>query len=378
MASILSYVQSLKILRSRIFWVVLMIAASLTVVSTSTLLSTKSVTVTDHGISKSISTGSRTVGDMLKKQGIALNEGDVINPSLNFALQNGQTIVINRAFPVTINLGGEIKTFRTTNVTVGELLKKNNIVLGQFDIAKPSLDSVITQNTEINVIRVTKTQETVKEAIPFDTTSEPNEKLERGRTVVAQDGQNGVKGVVYQVIMYNGKEQSREAVSESIITKPVNKISQYGTMYVALNSRSSSSRDREANQSNVANATSSVNVTSQAEASNPSLGNNAIICSASAYDLSYESCGKSPGDPGYGMTATGVVAHVGIVAVDPSVIPLGTKLYIKSMDGYPDYGYAVAGDTGSGIYGNCVDLFMNSRADALNFGRRSVKVYILN
>ena len=75
---------------------------------------------------------------------------------------------------------------------------------------------------------------------------------------------------------------------------------------------------------------------------------------ASAYDLSYESCGKNPGDRGYGITASGMQARYGVIAVDPSVIPLGTKLYIECPNGGWVYGEAIAGDTGGAIKGNII------------------------
>jgi len=62
----------------------------------------------------------------------------------------------------------------------------------------------------------------------------------------------------------------------------------------------------------------------------------------------------------------------GIVAVDPGVIPLGTKLYI------PGYGFAIAGDTGGAIVGHRIDLGFDSLNDAMEFGRRPVKVYTLH
>ena len=99
---------------------------------------------------------------------------------------------------------------------------------------------------------------------------------------------------------------------------------------------------------------------------------------ATAYDLSYESCGKYPDHPEYGITASGTKAEPGTVAVDPDVIPLGTKLYIASTDGSPDYGFATALDIGSAIKGYRIDLFMEDKQDAMNFGRRQVKVYILD
>ena len=72
-----------------------------------------------------------------------------------------------------------------------------------------------------------------------------------------------------------------------------------------------------------------------------------------------------------GITAIGLPAGHGIVAVDPSVIPLGSKLYVKG------YGLALAGDTGGAIRGDRIDLGFNSYADAQQFGRRPVLVYLL-
>ncbi|HCO18721.1 MAG TPA: hypothetical protein DIT39_03815, partial [Tissierellales bacterium] len=97
-----------------------------------------------------------------------------------------------------------------------------------------------------------------------------------------------------------------------------------------------------------------------------------------AYDLSYTSTGKRPGDRYYGITATGTRARPGTVAVDPRVIPLGTKLYIQSLDGTKDYGFAIAEDVGGAIKGEKIDLFFNSATDVRYFGRRDVKVYILD
>lgn len=78
----------------------------------------------------------------------------------------------------------------------------------------------------------------------------------------------------------------------------------------------------------------------------------------------------SDGD-GYGITATGIPATYGVAAVDPAVIPLGSRLYI------PGYGEAIAADTGGAIYGYRIDLCMESYSEAMNFGRRDVTVYVL-
>jgi 3D (Asp-Asp-Asp) domain-containing protein len=72
-----------------------------------------------------------------------------------------------------------------------------------------------------------------------------------------------------------------------------------------------------------------------------------------------------------GRTATGIAAGYGIVAVDPRVIPLGSHVFV------PGYGLAIAADTGGAIIGNRIDLCMESVRDAIVFGRRAVKVYLV-
>lgn len=72
-----------------------------------------------------------------------------------------------------------------------------------------------------------------------------------------------------------------------------------------------------------------------------------------------------------GITATGAPARYGVVAVDPSVIPLGTRLYI------PGYGYGVAADTGGAIIGDRIDLCFDTGTQAEDYGRQPVTVYVL-
>lgn len=103
-----------------------------------------------------------------------------------------------------------------------------------------------------------------------------------------------------------------------------------------------------------------------------------ITMRATAYDSSFESCGKRPGERGYGITATGTQVRKGSVAVDPRVIPLGSKLYIESIDGQYIYGTAYAEDTGGAIKGNRIDLFFKTGYECTQFGVRAVRVYVLN
>jgi 3D (Asp-Asp-Asp) domain-containing protein/LysM repeat protein len=103
-----------------------------------------------------------------------------------------------------------------------------------------------------------------------------------------------------------------------------------------------------------------------AEAAAPS--SKEIIVEATAYTASCEGCS--------GITATGIDLlsnpNQKVISVDPSVIPLGSKVYVEG------YGEAIAGDTGGAIKGNKIDIFIPSKQDAINFGRKQVKVTILN
>ena len=166
---------------------------------------------------------------------------------------------------------------------------------------------------------------------------------------VVQKGSDGLKKSVYQECFVDGELIQRTLEEEIVYKDPVDEIIEVGTK-----------------ERTVATSRSGFRF------------NNEMDMVATAYDLSYESCGKYPDDPYYGITASGAKAQPGTVAVDPSVIPLGTKLYIASTDGSPDYGFATALDTGSAIKGYRVDLFMEDNQDALNFGIRPVKVYILD
>ena len=91
-----------------------------------------------------------------------------------------------------------------------------------------------------------------------------------------------------------------------------------------------------------------------------------------AYAIDMEATAYLPSDGGgSGITALGIPATYGIVAVDPYVIPLGSRVYI------PGYGEALAADTGGAIYGNRIDLCMESYWEAMDFGRRYVTVFVL-
>ncbi|MGE6486771.1 3D domain-containing protein [Paenisporosarcina sp. NPDC076898] len=112
--------------------------------------------------------------------------------------------------------------------------------------------------------------------------------------------------------------------------------------------------------------------TAAAKKKTPSRSNTTVVkefmVSTTAYTGNCRGCS--------GITATGINLkknpNLKVISVDPSVIKLGTKVYVEG------YGYAIAGDTGSSIKGNKIDLFMPNQTSALKWGRKTVKIKILN
>jgi 3D (Asp-Asp-Asp) domain-containing protein len=174
-----------------------------------------------------------------------------------------------------------------------------------------------------------------REPIPYPTLRKSSSELRSGSSKTVRAGINGEKKITYRVTYRDGVEVRREAVSTKVVKNPVPEVVAVGYR-TTLASRGYLS------------------------------GRKMFVMSATSYSPSPRENG------GRSRTATGLHIGHGIVAVDPRFIPLGTRLYIEG------YGYAVAGDTGGAIKGNRIDLGHDSTSASNRFGRRKVKVYILD
>jgi len=165
-----------------------------------------------------------------------------------------------------------------------------------------------------------------------------------GTEQTEQQGVTGEMHILSLLTIIQGKVVKSHTLSEEIVTHPVTEIIKRGTKEPLP--------------------------TVQTEVALRSY-TKVIEMTATAYTAGFQCTGKNPGHPAYGITASGVPVDHGIVAVDPRVIPLGTKLYIEG------YGESLAADVGGSIVGNKIDLYHESLEDAKKFGRRTVKVYVL-
>ena len=330
----------------------------------------KSVTVNVDGDEKKMFIFGRTVSDALSHAGISVSENDELSNSLDEVLYNGQRVYVEKAFPISLSVNGVLQDVYTTGKSVSSFLAEKEIILSEHDVVTPSLNTHISENENIVLQKAEVSIVKENESIPFETKTVKNSALASGKTNVKTEGSNGLREVSYTVVRRNGELISKTICGTEIVKQPVDKVLESGTM-VAQNTT-------EKKSNATVSKPAAVQATVASRSGEQKRGKRVITMKATAYDLSFESSGVRPGQPGYGVTASGMKARYGVVAVDPKVIPLGTKLYIESVDGKFVYGDAVAGDTGGAIKGNRIDLFMNTRQECMNFGVRQVNVYILD
>lgn len=293
-----------------------------------------------------VSSAKRTIGEALEDIGIEITEGYYISQDLNQRLKGGMEIEVLTPKAYTIIADGQEKQIISPFMKVEDILNDINFEMSELDITEPAKKE-IAKNT-ITVKRlIEKLEEKVVE-VDFDVEVEQNEELSKGIEHILEAGEKGEKQQQIKHIYVDDQLEESIVYNEKLIKEPKTQKVEIGTKTTIATSRGNANFSKS------------------------------IIMNASAYDISYESTGKHPGHPYYGITASGTRAKRGTVAVDPRVIPLGTKLYVQSLDAMPDYGFATAEDTGGAINGNKIDLLMDSRQECRTFGRRNVKVYILD
>ncbi|MGR5590780.1 3D domain-containing protein [Peptoniphilus grossensis] len=288
------------------------------------------------GKTKTVFTYEKTVGDFLEKEGIVLKNKDLVSPSLDKAIDKDMKIVISSPKSYHIKDGKKTLIAEASGYTVADVLDNLDIKLNKLDRVSLPLDEIAKEGMEIKIDRVVVENLENKIEIPFETESRENKDMFEGEKKVITKGEVGQKTESLKNTYVNGVLETTEVLKSEITKDPVKEVVEVGTKKGTV-------------------------------APNGKDAKRVIVMQATAYDPTAGS-----------KTAMGTRARVGAVAVDPKVIPLGSKLYIESMDGFASYGYATAEDTGGAIKGNRIDLYYNSNAEANRFGRRNVKVYVLD
>ena len=279
------------------------------------------ITIVDGDSSRSLITRSQTVGAALEEAGIILYAADNVEPAPGTWIEPNLRITIDRSSPFTVRVDGrELQTRSHSNRTV-DILAAAGIGLIGRDYAKPDLNAEVGEGGTVEVVRVTEDFLEEDTPIPYESLWQPTRQLEIDTTGVVQVGQEGIFRKRTRIVYENGVEVERTPDGEWVALEPVDEILGYGTNIVIRTVDTPEGTFEYWRKVRM-------RVTSYTALSS----------------------GKQPGHPAYGITASGLRLRTGIVAVDKSVIPFRSDVYV------PGYGVGHAADTGGGIIGRWIDL----------------------
>ena len=319
------------------------------------------VKVSADGRSYIIPVVNATVADVLDQCGIEVDEDDYVNHDFTEEVQPGYEIEVERAFEVSILVDGETIKVPMLEGTVEDATKKAGVVLNPDDKITPKATKSVDKGMEIKINRVTKRISKTTETIEYKTIEKLDNSLTKGLIKEEVKGKNGEKEITKEYTLIDNEVSSEKVIEENIITAAVDRVIIKGN----------------APRSPVI-STGPAGEIKIGDDGKPLKYSKVLTGQATAYTA-----------PPTGRTASGIKLEVGTVAVDPKIIPYGTKLYIASTDNKHVYGYAVAADTGGFRHEGkiLVDVFMGfTEGDkyshpnyqrACQWGNRKVNVYIL-
>lgn len=327
------------------------------------------VSIKADGETKVMTFNDGTVAYALHEAGIQLESNDKVNYELLNALVPDMEIEVTRFYNISLSVNGNNCMIYVPKGTVGETLDYLGIELGKEDKVNLDLSTQIEKEMHLEVTRIGYNEKTETKSIPYATVTIKTDKLLRGEQEVETEGANGERTILIREKLVNGEVVETTEVKELSRIEPVDRVILEGTATATQKSSSNSvAKNSDSNSSSNSNSKSNSN----------------SVVNVSGKPISYKSvlkgsCTAYTSSPG-ALTSTGKIAQVGYVAVNPNIIPYGTELYICSEDGSFVYGYAIAADTGGALMNGSalVDLYYNSESECINFGRRTLNVYILN
>ncbi len=304
------------------------------------VIKANTITINNCGEEQTISLAKGTVEEVLNRTGITLAENQSVTPSLNTVITGDMNIYVYNSKNIKLTTNGTEMTVKAPEGTVENALNILGYEITDDDILNVDKNAQIEDDMKITLKKVTYVDEKSTEKISYKTVEKDSDDIMTGESEVSQKGVDGEKEVTKRCKYIDGKYDSTKVIDEKVTKEPVDKI--------------------------VLNGTKRGTITDTSGA--PVSYSYMVSGSGTAYTA-------APG----ALTATGVPVYEGGVAVNPAIIPYGSKLYIEAADGSHVYGYATAIDTGGALMDGSaiVDLFYFSYDDCVNFGRRDVNVYVL-
>jgi uncharacterized protein YabE (DUF348 family)/3D (Asp-Asp-Asp) domain-containing protein len=299
----------------------------------------KNVTLVIDGESKTVATESSDVASLLREADVDVRQGDLVSPDASTSLVDGTVVVVRHAVPVTLKLGEEAIPLRVLGRTVADALVMAGLDPTGGLSTDPAVDAPLAAGMTISATDVFFRIAEEQVALPYGTIIQGDLSLPLNTRKVLKPGSPGSAIRVWQVLVTGGVEGQRTLKVERVLTVAVNEVVALGTK-------------RPFRQVIAARAPAK-----RRPAPAPAVVGKTMKMESTAY-TPYE-CGQGVDWVAGKKRAYRIPDGWGIVAVDPKVIPIGSKLYVQ------DYGYAVACDIGGAIHGNIIDVcFWGADLDA--------------
>ncbi|GAB4411727.1 MAG: hypothetical protein Kow00123_25550 [Anaerolineales bacterium] len=298
------------------------------------------LTVSDGGVAARFLTTAATVGEALAACGVNLLDGDSAFPDADAPVVPGMTVSIRRATPVEIEVDSRLVSARVQGATVADALAEAGIVLVGLDYTDPPADTPLQSGMRIQVIRLRQAFTIEQEPIAYSVVWQPDPSLEIDQRRLIRPGEEGLRKRRIRTVIRDGAEVQRDVMDEWVAMEPKDQVFAYGTKIVI--------RELETPYGTIQYWRK-------------------LRVLATSYTAA--TSGKTRDHPEYGITRVGWRARKGIIAVDPTVVNLKTKMYV------PGYGIGDVGDTGGAIKGLRIDLCYDE--DNLVLWKKWVDVYLL-
>ncbi|MCQ2514591.1 MAG: G5 domain-containing protein, partial [Ruminococcus sp.] len=311
------------------------------------VIKAKTVTIVNQGKRINIQIAKGTVKDAIEKSGLKLTDKHTVIPSGETEITKDMTVKLVEGKEVSVKADGKTVKAIVPSGNVAETLKYMNIKCGKEDILSYDEETEIWDGIEIEINRVRYAEESEIVEIAHESKTESTDELEVGESKLKTKGVNGEEKLTKRVKYIDDEKVGEEVIDRETVKEPVNEVTLIGSKGIS----------------------GSVAGTFTDSSGNTVAYSRVLTGSGTAYTA-----------PAGSLTATGNLACYGGVAVNPNIIPYGSRLYIESTDGSFVYGYATAIDTGGALMSGSaiVDCYYSTYAECAVFGRRNVNVYVLS
>lgn len=308
--------------------------------------------ITDGNQVKTHITFATDPATVLDEAGVTLDEDDTYTTEHSDGVFE---ITVRRNQTVTICHEGVEMQVESYGETVAQLLGRMNIQLNGDTRLSVSADTETYDGLVVNVEQVVRVTETYISVLPYEVTYYEDPTLPEGVEAVVTQGREGQVSCEATVVYEGGKEISRTVISQTVLEHPVNALVAVGT---------GAQQDVQAQCGLIIG--DGIIITEDGQVLTFT---DTMQARATAYTHTDEGCDF--------ITATMTTVRIGTVAVDPTVIPYGTRMFIVSNDGAYIYGISTAEDCGGAIKNDRVDLYFPTEDECWEFGWRDVTIYFL-